>query len=168
MSYERSKIADLIDGTIDRDTLHQMQSTPKDPERFETYVSVLQERVGWDDRIILPLGPKLFVVQEKGSNRWVIKSEAGHVFCDWKDNWKLHAVVYVRDTQEKLDELYPKLMAPTEGWQVIREYYCPKSGDLLDVEAPTPWYPVIHDFEPDIEAFYKETLGLPVPECSNP
>lgn len=164
MAYERSKIADLIDGVIDRDTLHQMQSTPKDPERFEQYLSILQERVPWDDRIILPLGPKLYIVQETDSKRWVIKAQSGHVFCDWRENWKLHAVVYVRDTQDKLDEIYPALMSPSEGWQVIREYYDPSSGDLLDVEAPTPWYPVIHDFEPDIETFYRDWLGLPVPE----
>ncbi len=60
--------------------------------------------------------------------------------------------------------LCPRLMAPSTDWQVIREYYCPKSGDLLDVKAPTPWYPVIHDFEPDIDAFHTRWLGLEVPE----
>ncbi|MDU7522871.1 MAG: acetone carboxylase subunit gamma [Roseomonas mucosa] len=45
-----------------------------------------------------------------------------------------------------------------------REYFCPLSGDLLDVEAPTPWYSIIHDFEPDIDTFYKKWLGLDVPE----
>jgi acetone carboxylase gamma subunit len=164
MAYERSKIADLIDGSIDRDTLQQMLSTPKDPERFEYYLSILQERVPWPDRIILPLGPKLYIVQEQGSKRWVIKSEAGYVFCDWRENWKLHALIYVRDTQEALNEIYPELMAPSQGWQVIREYYCPLSGDLLDVEAPTEWYPVIHDFEPDVDAFYTQWLDLPLPE----
>ena len=43
-------------------------------------------------------------------------------------------------------------------------HYCPSCGTMHDVEAPTPWYPVIHDFEPDIETFYKEWVGLPVPE----
>jgi len=164
MSYERSKIADLIDGQIDRDTLHQMQSTPKDADRFVQYISILQERVPWEDKIILPLGPKLYIVQEKGSKRWVIKSESGYVFCGWRENWKLNAVVYVRDTQDKLNEIYPEFMAPSEGWQTIREYYDPLSGDLLEVEAPPSWYPVIHDFEPDIEAFYTQWLGLPLPE----
>ena len=164
MAYERNKIADLIDGTIDPDTLHKMLSTPKDEGRFETYLSILQERVPWDDRIILPLGPKLYIVQEKGTHRWVVKSEAGHVFCDYRENWKLHAMVYVRESQEELNEIYPELMAPSSGWQTIREYYCPLSGDLLDVEAPTAWYPVIHDFEPDIETFYQDWLGLEVPE----
>jgi len=164
MSYERSKIADLIDGQIDRETLHQMLSTPKDTDRFDQYLSILQERVPWEDKIILPLGPKLYIVQEKGTNRWITKSESGYVFGDWRENWKLNAVVYVRDTQEKLNEIYPDLMAPSEGWQTIREYYDPISGDLLEVEAPTAWYPVIHDFEPDIEAFYTHWAKLPIPE----
>ena len=61
-------------------------------------------------------------------------------------------------------EVYPKLMAPDTQWQVYREYYCPQCGTLHDVEAPTPWYPVIHDFEPDIDTFYKEWVNLPLPE----
>ena len=64
-SYTRTKIADLVDGTIDHDTLHQMLSTPKDPDRFVTYIDILQERVQWDDRILLPLGPKLYIVQRR-------------------------------------------------------------------------------------------------------
>ncbi|MGQ3671402.1 acetone carboxylase subunit gamma [Xanthobacter sp. TB0136] len=164
MAYTRAKIADLVDGKIDNDTLHQMLSTPKDPERFSIYLEILQDRVPWDEKIILPLGPKLYVVQQKISKAWTIRCECGHDFCGWKENWKLHAKVHVRDSQEKMEELYPRLMAPTSSWQVIREYFCPECGTLHDVEAPTPWYPVIHDFEPDIDAFYTEWLGLPVPE----
>ena len=55
-------------------------------------------------------------------------------------------------------------MAPDPAWQVYREYCCPDCGVLLDVEAPTPWYPVLHDFEPDIPTFYRDWLGLAVPE----
>jgi hypothetical protein len=50
-------------------------------------------------------------------------------------------------------------MAPDTKWQVYREYYCPVCATQHDVEAPTPWYPVVHDFEPDIDTFYKEWLG---------
>ncbi|MGV6871489.1 acetone carboxylase subunit gamma [Pseudochelatococcus sp. B33] len=163
-SYTRTKIADLIDGTIDHDTLHQMLATPKDPDRFVTYIDILQERVTWDDRILLPLGPKLYIVQRRDTRQWVVRCECGHDFCDASENWKLHARVRVRDTQADLEEIYPRLMAPTASWQVLREYYCPDCGTLLDVEAPTPWYPVIHDFEPDIETFYRDWLNLPVPE----
>ena len=164
MAYTRAKIADLVDGKIDHDTLHQMLSTPKDKERFVTYVEILQERVNWDDKIVLPLGPKLFVVQLKTTRQWKIRCDCGHDFCDWRDNWKLHAHIHVRDSQEKMEEIYPRLMAPTSSWQVLREYYCPKCGTLHDVEAPTPWYPVLRDFEPDIDTFYKDWLGLPIPE----
>lgn len=167
MAFTKEKVRDLINGTIDDDTYQQMLTRPKDNERFFTYLEILQEQVPWDDKIVLPLGPKLFIVQQPADKRWVIKSWSGHVFCNWNENWKMHALIRVRDTQEKMEELYPKLMAPSVEWQVIREYIDPVSGELLDVEAPVPWYPVIHDFEPDIDTFYKEWLGVDVPERSN-
>lgn len=167
MSYTEAKIKDLVEGTIDQDTLHQMLSMPKDQDRFVKYIKILQAQVPWDDKIILPLGPKLFIVQRSTDKHWVVRSWAGHDFCHWKENWKMYAVVRVRDTPEQMEKIYPKLMAPSTDWQVIREYFCPKSGDLLDVEAPTPWYPVIHDFEPDIDTFYEKWLGLEIPERAN-
>jgi acetone carboxylase gamma subunit len=33
---------------------------------------------------------------------------------------------------------------------------------MHDVEAPTPWYPVIHDFQPDLKTFF-DWLDLPAP-----
>lgn len=63
-----------------------------------------------------------------------------------------------------MEEIYPRLMTPTSTWQVSREYFCPQCATLHDVEAPTPWYPVIRDFEPDIDTFYKDWLGMAVPE----
>ncbi|MBT9283350.1 MAG: acetone carboxylase subunit gamma [Hydrogenibacillus schlegelii] len=168
MAYDRKKIEELIDGTIDGETLHRMLSEPKDPERFRLYLEILQERVPWEDRIILPYQYHLYVVQKKDTKEWVIKCDCGHEFCDYRDNWKLHALIYVRDTEESLNEIYPKLMAPDPNWQVFREYYCPGCGTLLEVEAPTPWYPVIHNWEPDIETFYREWLGQPVPERAEP
>jgi len=164
MAYTRAKIIDLIDGKIDPETHHTMLSTPKDPERFEVYIGILQERMSWTDRIILPLGPKLYIVQHAASKQWKIRCECGHDFCGWKENWKLHALIHVRDTQTKMEEIYPKLMAPTATWQTIREYFCPGCASLHDVEAPTPWYPVMRDFEPDIDTFYKDWLGLSIPE----
>ena len=106
-SYTRAKIADLIDGTIDHDTLHQMLSTPKDPERFRTYLDILQDRVPWSEKIILPLGPKLYIVQQHHTNKWTVRCECGHDFCDWKENWKLFACVAVRDTPEQLSRSIP-------------------------------------------------------------
>jgi len=161
--YDKKTIEELIDGTIDFYKLKEMLSSFKDPERFDTYLGILQERVTWEDRILLPAGLHLYIVQKENGDR-IVKCDCGHEFCDYRDNWKLHALIYVRDTKEKLEELYPKLLAPDPDWQVIREYYCPSCGVQLEVENVTPWYPVIKDFEPDIDAFYEEWLGRPVPK----
>ncbi|MGE4327218.1 MAG: acetone carboxylase subunit gamma, partial [Pseudodonghicola sp.] len=112
MAYTKAKIKDLVDGKIDRDTLQTMLSTPKDADRFVKYLEILQEQVPWDDKIILPLGPKLYIVQRPSDKKWVVKSQAGHEFCDWRENWKLYAVMRVRETAEEMEELYPRLMAP--------------------------------------------------------
>jgi len=165
--YTAEQIKNLVDGKLDWDTTLRMLSMPKDPERFELYIAALQQKLGWADRIVLPLGPHLHIVQQAGSKKWLIQCDCGHAFCDWKDNWKMHANLFVRESEEAMAEVYPKLMAPDTAWQVYREYSCPACGTLHDVEAPTPWYPVIHDFEPDIDAFYKEWVKLPVPERSN-
>ncbi|CAM3822850.1 acetone carboxylase subunit gamma [Alicyclobacillus pomorum] len=161
-NYDRATIEELIDGTIDFFKLKEMLSSFKDPGRFDTYVSILQDRVPWDDKILLPYGLHLYIVLKRDGRR-VIKCDCGHEFCESHENWKLHALIYVRDTEEKMAEIYPKYLAPDPQWQVIREYYCPQCATQLEVENVTPWYPVIHDFEPDIDAFYEEWLQRPVP-----
>lgn len=162
-TYTKEQIGKLVEARLDWDTTLRMLSMPKDHERFEMYLEQLQQRVPWQDKIVLPLGPHLHIVQT-AQKQWVVKCDCGHEFCDWRENWKLHANIHVRDTAEAMTEVYPALMAPDTQWQVYREYYCPQCASQLDVEAPTPWYPVIHDFEPDIEGFYQEWIGLPVPE----
>ncbi|MFP6560654.1 acetone carboxylase subunit gamma [Paraburkholderia sp. B3] len=163
-TYTREQIRNLVDGKLDWDTTLRMLSMPKDGERFQMYIDALQQKLGWKERIVLPLGPHLYIVQQPATKKWVTQCDCGHVFGDYRENWKLHANIFVRDTEEAMDEVYPRLMAPDTQWQVYREYYCPTCGTMHDVEAPTPWYPVVHDFEPDIDAFYSEWVKLPVPE----
>jgi acetone carboxylase, gamma subunit len=163
-TYTREQIGNMVDGKLPSDSVHRMLSMPKDPERFEIYLDVLQENVSWKDKIILPLGPHLYIVQSLANKKWVTKCSCGHEFGDYRENWKLNALLFVRDTEEAMSQVYPKLMAPDTKWQVYREYCCPACGVMHDIEAPTPWYPVIHDFEPDIEAYYKEWVHLPLPE----
>jgi acetone carboxylase gamma subunit len=50
-------------------------------------------------------------VQKATTRQWVVRCKCGHDFCDWRENWKLH--VSVRDTPEALEEIDPRLMAPT-------------------------------------------------------
>lgn len=160
--YDRKTIEELVDGTIDFYKLKDMLSNFKDADRFEKYIGILQERVAWDDPILLPAGLHLYIVLKKNGDR-IVKCDCGHEFCDAKDNWKMHALIHVRDTEDKMVELYPKMLAPDTDWQVIREYYCPECAAQLEVEAVTPWYPILKDFEPDIDAFYQEWLGRELP-----
>jgi acetone carboxylase gamma subunit len=75
----------------------------------------------------------------------------------------MHVPMFVRDTDELYQEIYPKLSHPEGEWMELREYYCPVSGHLLETEAVTPGYPVLHEYLPDLEGFYRGWLGREVP-----
>ncbi len=161
-------LAEIADGTIPGPRLRAIQSGFKDADRFNTYLKLLQSRVPWDDEILLPFGEHLFVVK-KPDGRRVVKSDSGHEFCSPEENWKLHARIRVRKTLSEFQEIYPAKMHGDPQWNELREYYCPKTMALLEVEAVPPGYPVVHDFVPDLDGFYEEWLGRslePDPERS--
>ncbi len=161
-NYDKATIEQLIDGTLPWPELKDMMSNFKDPDRFDKYVEILQDRMEWDDRILLPLGPHLFIVQ-KDDGSIVTKSTSGFEFGDYRENWKLKARIFVRDTDEKYREIYPELMHADPDWMEMREFYDPNDGTLLEVEAVPPGYPIVHNFEPDLEAFYTKWLGRSFP-----
>ncbi len=156
-AYTKEQVSYLVEGKLDWDTTLRMLQMPKDQDRFRLYLEVLQAKVPWDDRIVLPLGPHLYIAQAKQTKRWVTKCECGHELGDYRENWKLNAVVFVRDTEEAMSQVYPKLMAPGHAVAGVPGVLLPVVRDHDDVEAPTPWYPVIHDFEPNIESFYQDS-----------
>ena len=155
-------LSEIADGTISGKELRAIQSGFKDAERFHTYLRLLQRRVPWQDRILLPFGEHLFIVQKPDGSR-VVKCDCGHEFCDFRENWKLHAHVRVRNTVEEFREIYPAKLHGDPQWNELREYYCPSTWTLLEVEAVPPGYPVVHDFVPDLDAFYSEWLGSEIP-----
>lgn len=158
--YDKKTIENLIEARLGLEKLLEMMRSFKDPDRFDKYLSILQERVPWEDKILLPYGLHLYIVRKQDGSR-VVKCDCGHEFGDSSQNWKLKALIYVRDNEEKLNEIYPKLLHSDPEWMILREYYCPGCYTQLDVEAVPPGYPVIFDFEPDIDTFYKEWLGRP-------
>lgn len=159
--YSKEVIADLVDGRLPWKMLKEMMSKYKDPDRFDKYLSVLQDRQTWKDTILLPLGPHLFIVR-KDDGSIVTKSTSGFEFGDYRENWKLKARIYVRDTNESYREIYPDLMHADPKWMELREYYDPLDGTLLEIEAVPPGYPIVHSFQPDLEAFYREWLKRPL------
>lgn len=161
-SYPRETIEKLVDETLGWEELRNMMSAFKDNDRFQQYRAVLQDRVDWDDPIVLPYAEHLYVVA-KPDDRWVIKCDCGHDFCEHDENWKLHALINVRNSTEEFEEIYPQKMGPYPDWNELREYFCPGCQTQLEVESSVPWYPVVHNFEPDIETFYQEWIEEPIP-----
>ena len=170
MKLDPATLRDLVDERLPRGEVRAIQSAYKDPGRFEAYVALLQQRVPWDDPIVLPFGEHLFIVAKPGSDgtRYVVKCDCGHEFCEHTDNWKLEALIRVRDDEASLREIYPEKMHGDPAWNVLREYFCPGCHAQLEVEAAPPGYPVIHDFVPDLEGFYQDWLGRPLPVAAAP
>jgi acetone carboxylase, gamma subunit len=162
VKLDADTLRDLVEERLPRSQVRAIQSSHKDPDRFDQYVSLLQDRVRWDEPIVLPFGEHLYVVS-KGGGSYVIKCDCGHEFCDHRENWKLESLINVRDDEASLREIYPEKMAGDPEWSQLREYICPGCKTLLEVDVATPGYPVVHDFLPDLEGFYSEWLGRELP-----
>lgn len=159
-TYSKDVISDLVAGTLPWHQTKRIMSAYKDDGRFLTYVAALQDRVRWQDPILLPISDHLFICQS-GPER-VTKCECGHSFGDYRKNWKLEAHIHVRNSEAALAEIYPNSDIPDPTWMEIREFICPACGTLHEVEAAAPGYPIVHDFEPDLEGFYRDWLKTPL------
>ena len=148
ISYPKEVIRDLIEGELPWERVKSIISDDKDADRFDKYVEVLQEKVTWKERILLPLTDKLFIVECKDGER-IVKCRCGCEFGDYRENWKLKALIHVRDTQEEINELYEYPGAPDPNYCEVREYYCPDCGSQLEVEIVPFGYPAIFDCLPD-------------------
>jgi acetone carboxylase gamma subunit len=161
-SAEREVTRALLRRQLPWQDLLKLMREPKSPRRFDQMIDALQETVPWKEKILLPLGESLFIVAKSG--RAIIKTAAGAELCAWNENWKMKCRVIVRRTRAELAKIFPLEHLTIDPDLVeIREFYCPKSGTLLDVDCVPPTYPVEVDFTPDLEAFYRDWLGRPLP-----
>lgn len=142
--------------------LLKLMREPKSPHRFEEMIAALQESVGWTEPILLPLGESLFIVAK--GKKAIVKTAAGAELCAWNENWKMKCRVIVRRTRAEMAKVFPAEHLTIDPSLVeIREFYCPKSGTLLDVDCVPPTYPVETDFTPDLATFYRDWLGKELP-----
>lgn len=160
--YAKEELALLIDGKLGWDRVQEIIKDSKDSDRFEKMVSIYQGRVAFKDPIIMPLTPHLFIVQ-KGKD-YVIKCDCGQEYGDYRVNWKLYSNIFVRETDEDLEAVYPGVQKPDSDFCEVREYYCPGCGAQLEVETVPPGMPADFEFLPDLEAFYGEWLKKPLKE----
>jgi acetone carboxylase gamma subunit len=160
--HDLAEIEKLVDGELPWPRVQEIMKGAKDPDRFDQWLRILQRRVPWPERILLPLTPALFIVR-KGGER-IVKCRCGHEFGDYRVNWKLAALIHVRDTEEELRQVYRGREQPDPRWIQVREYYCPGCGSQLEVEAVPRGCPPDFEFLPDLDAFYRDWLGRPLPD----
>ena len=160
--YDVREIEQLVDGELPWSRVQEIMKAPKDADRFEKWVQILQQRVPWSEKIILPLTPNLFIVK-KGRGR-IVKCRCGHEFGDYRVNWKISALIHVRDSEEKLRAVYRGREQPDPAWLQLREYYCPGCAAQLEVEAVPRGCPPDFDFIPDLDTFYRDWLERPLPD----
>ncbi len=168
MSLSRQDLTDLIGGTLPWPQVKQIVSSPKDDDRFQRLLEVLQARVRWTEKILLALTEHLYVVEKDGQR--IVKCDCGHEFGDWRCNWKLSALILARNDEDSLQEIFPGLRRPDPALCEVREYICPTCAALLKVEAVPVGYPVIFDALPDIDGLYRDWLQNPLPqqlECAD-
>lgn len=158
--YNVNELERLIDGDLPWTRVQEIMKSPKDSTRFQKWVQILQSRVPWDERILLPLTPHLFIVERPGER--VVKCTCGQEFGDYRVNWKLSALINVRDNEAELGKIYRGSEMPEAEWVQVREYYCPGCGNQLEVEAVPRGCPPDFEFLPDLDTFYSEWLGQPL------
>jgi acetone carboxylase gamma subunit len=167
VKIDKDLVRQLVDGTISKEnSTHLLRLERKDKGRFHTYIEVLQERVSWDNKILLRISDHLFVVSKENGER-VVKCTCGHEFGDYRVNWKLSSVLRVREIQKDINKVYyPEPAAPEAEWQEVREFFCPGCAAQLAVEVVPPGYPIVFEMLPDLDRFYDEFLGVPLTDAA--
>ena len=90
----------------------------------------------------------LEIVEKQGGSKVIRCVKCGHEFCEASDNYKKHALLWERGTNE-----FP-LRKPYSGEAMFIRYQhfiCPGCGTLLQVDQYCPELdkddPIIHDIE---------------------
>jgi len=155
-------ITALVQRKLSWEELLGLMRAPKDPSRFDETITAHQQLVDWPEQILLPLGENLYIVAKDGQA--IVKTSAGAELGPYDGNWKMQCRMIVRRTRADLLEIYPADQLTIDSDLVeVREFLCPVSGTVLDVDCVPPTFPVEVDFTPDLAAFYHDWLGRELP-----
>ena len=163
---DKGLLKQLVEGQIaDEDVDEMRRMAKKDPQRFWTYLEILQDKATWDNKILMRLNDHLHIVMS-GEDR-VVKCTCGQEYGDYRVNWKLHADIRTRDTQDSMEKVYyPSAAAPDPEWMEVREFFCPGCTAQLAVEIVPPGYPLTFEALPDLDRFYREIMDKPLADES--
>ena len=160
--YDINELEQLYAGKLAWPRVQEIMKDAKDTDRFEKWLQILQKQISWSEKILLPLSPNLFIVQKRSDR--IVKCRCGQEFGDYRVNWKLESSIFVRETARTLQEIYRGIEQPDPSWTQVREYYCPGCGAQLEVEAVPRGTPPDFEFLPDLDTFYSDWLGKPLPD----
>ena len=152
--FHKADIEKLIDGVLPWPATQDMLKSPKDENRFDKYVEILQGRVGWDERILLPLTPALFIVAKVGQR--IVKCRCGHEFTDYRINWKLESLIHVRDDEASIAEARSHAESEQVDGQItfeVRDATMLVSAERYDLACI---YEALHDMAHPVEALRAE------------
>lgn len=138
-------IEDLIGGSIDRETLAQLQRGEKDPDRLAIICRLYREKLGWSEPVVGLVQEHLLLVRGAHGST-TVRCICGHDFGDCQKNWKESALVFEREPRD--GEVYVGPRGADPDWMLLREFYCPGCVAQLDVEMVPPGYPFIFHFRP--------------------
>jgi len=164
----KDKLKELVEGRAPWDEVKNLiRLKPKDTDRFLKYIEILQEKVPWDDKILLRISDHLYIVS-KGSGKRITKCDCGHEFGDYRVNWKLNSKIRIRNTEEEMAKVISiEEVIPNTDLMEIREFYCPGCFSQLGVEVIPPGYPPVFEFLPDIDTLYRDWLDVPLDDADD-
>ena len=66
----------LIDGKLPWEEVKKaIRLSPKDADRFRKYLEILQEKVPWEEKILLRISDHLYIVAKPGGGRVVLEHD---------------------------------------------------------------------------------------------
>jgi len=76
MDIDKKTLERMIEGNLKWDELKPIISGRKDQNRFDKIMEIIQEKVKWIEKILLPLHEHLYVVAKDGQR--IVKCDCGH------------------------------------------------------------------------------------------
>ena len=75
MNEDKKTLERMLEGDLSWEQLKPIISDQKDPNRFDIIMKILQEKVKFKEKILLPLHEHLYIVSKNGER--IVKCDCG-------------------------------------------------------------------------------------------
>ena len=164
-SYSKEVIRDLAAGTLPWPQTKRIMSAYKDDDRFFKYHRrAARTASAGRSRILLPVGDHLFIVPERqraaspNANAAMTSATIGRTGSS-----RPHIIV--RNTEEGAARDLSQQRHSRSGVDGNPRVHLPRLRHACTKSKPARRaIPIVHDFEPDLEGFYRDWLKQPLPK----